>query len=233
MYAALVAAALALVSPAARAEPPSAELMARLADYAQRFDALKTGASFLVDGRMETLDGDGKSDSVKLMTARVESDGKKQRFVVLKYVEDGEDKTDDARKEAREREAKKKPDKKKQIKMPILPSEQSRYVFDQAEVDKTDPTRVRLTFAPKTPEDDTIEGSAWVDTKTATLISAGFKLSRTPIFVDFVHFKVEFGAPTSPIPAISRVTVDGKGGILFFRKHFRASANLGDYRFVP
>jgi hypothetical protein len=232
-FAMLLFALVLLVAPTARAEPPSAELMARLGEYAARFDALKTRASFLLDGRMETLDGDGKADSVKLLTGRVLVDGPKQRFEVVRYVEDGKDKTGEARKDAREREAKKKPDKKKEIKMPILLSEQARYVFDQVEVDKNDPLRVRLTFAPRTPEDDTIEGSAWVDTRTATLVSAGFKLSRTPIFVDYVHFQVEFQAPTQPIPAISRITVDGKGGILFFRKHFRARADLGEYRFAP
>ena len=83
---------------------------------------------------------------------------------------------------------------------------------------------------PKARAGDTIEGSAWVDTRTGALISAGFKLSKTPLFVDYVHFTVEFGATTPLGPAVSSVSVDGKTGLLFLRKHFRVAATLGDYR---
>ena len=44
---------------------------------------------------------------------------------------------------------------------------------------------------------------------------------------------IELAEKTELGPAISRVTVDGKGGILFFHKHFRGEARLFDYRFVP
>ena len=68
--------------------------------------------------------------------------------------------------------------------MPIRTDEQSRYVFDQTEVDPKDSSHVRITFVPKEPADDTVEGSAWVDSVTGAPISAGFKLSKTPIFVE-------------------------------------------------
>ena len=116
---------------------------------------------------------------------------------------------------------------------PVLIEEQPRYVFDLVEVDRVDPSRVRIAFAPKVKEDDTIEGSAWVDTKTGTLLSAGFKLSKTSMFIDHVNVTVEFGAPTALGPAPSRVVVDGEGGVLFFRKHFRGSATISQYRITP
>jgi len=71
------------------------------------------------------------------------------------------------------------------------------------------------------------------ETLAARATTLSFKMSRTPIFVGYIHFTVEFGAQTSLGPAVSKVIVDGKGGILFFRKHFRATASLSDYRILP
>ncbi|HLK35550.1 MAG TPA: hypothetical protein VKU41_02275 [Polyangiaceae bacterium] len=230
-WAALAAAT--AVPRAAGAQPPAQDLMARLATYAAHFETLRTQATYSLEGRLETLDRGGRADSVKDMRARIEpDDGTRVKVVVLKYTEDGEDKTDDARRKARERASRPKSDKKP-VRMPLLAQEQSRYVFDEVEVDRADPSRVRIAFAPKVPEEDTIEGSAWVDAKAGTLISAGFRLTKTPLFVDYVNFTVKFGEPTALGPAVSTVLVEGKGGLPFFQKRFRAQATLSDYRLAP
>jgi hypothetical protein len=227
-------AALGIAAPA-RADAPAPELMARLATYGANFETMRARASFSVKGRYEELDGDGKTDSVKTMEARVDPDGSGHKLNVGSYMEDGKDKTEEARKDAREREEKQRSEahgtggSKKRIRIPILADEQSRYDFNQVEVDQADPSRVRIAFTPKVRGADTIEGSAWVDTRAGTLISAGFKLSKTPIFVDYVRFTVEFGAPGPLGPAISTISIEGKGGIPFFRKHFQARAMLSDY----
>jgi hypothetical protein len=218
----------------ASAQPPSPELMARLASNAAKFLSLRTHASYSIDGRMVMLDRQGNPDSVKEMTARVDADGKDSRFTVIRYLEDGEDKTADAQEEARKKAAQRKKENKKRLPIPILADEQPRYVFDQPETDPADPARVRITFVPKAPDEDTIEGSAWVDSRTANLISVGFKMSKPPMFVDYVHVTLEFGAPTALGPAISRVIADGDGGVLFFyRRHFHATATVSNYRFTP
>jgi hypothetical protein len=225
-----------LVAPRlARADPPSPELLAKLADYADRFERQRTHASYAVEGRLDELDRDGKTDETKELWGHVDADGTEARLTVIRYLDDGKDKTADAIKEARESAEKSKKKKKegKELKMPIRGDEQARYVFDQVETDPHDPARVRITFVPKERADDTVEGSAWVNADSGAPISAGFKMSRTPIFVDYIHFTVEFGAQTSLGPAVSKVIVDGKGGILFFRKHFRATASLSDYRILP
>jgi hypothetical protein len=213
---------------------PSPDLMARLAAYGAHFETIRTHSSYDVSGRMVTLDRNGKDDSVKEMTARIDGDGQRVSLTVVKYTEDGKDKTEEARKKAREKAQENASGlDKKQVRLPILAEEQPRYVFNQLEADHADPTRVRISFVPKVRDYDTIEGSVWVDTRTATLISAGFKLSKTPIFVDYVHFTVEFGATTALGPAPSTVTAEGDGGLLFFRKHFRLTATLSDYQIAP
>ena len=232
---ALLAAAVLLAAPhAANAAAPAPELMARLAAYGAGFEAMRTHASYTVEGRMETLDRRGKADSVKEMKARVDADGINVRFVVIRYVEDGEDKTADAQKKALKRaEERKAGGDQNRFRIPILADEQPRYVFDQVEADARDPAIVRIAFVPKVPQGDTLEGSAWVDSRTGTLISAGFKISKPPIFVDYVHITLEFGAPTSLGPAVSKVVADGNGGVLFFRKRFHVDAMLSDYRLAP
>ena len=213
------------------AEAPAEGLMKRLAAHAASFEAMRTHASYAAQGKLEQLDGDGKVSGVKEMHARVEADGTRAKFVVLSYFEDGTDKTEDARKDAKDRAEKKDPDReKRQIRMPFLASQKDRYVFDVAEKDKADPSRVRITFVPVTKDESTIEGSAWVDERAGTVLSAGFKVSRTSMWVDYMHIQVEFGAPTPLGPAVSKVSMDGKGGILFLRKHFRAEATLSDYK---
>jgi hypothetical protein len=213
----------------ARAQPPSPDLMARLAVHAAGFEAMKTRASYAVDGKLERIDGDGNADSVREMQAQVDADGGEVHVRIVKYVEDGRDKTDEARKKARDD----KDDDDRDLKMPFLRGEQPRYTFDQIEADRADPARVRIAFVPRARADDTIEGSAWVDTRTGTVLSAGFKLSKTPMFVDYVHITLEFGAPTSLGPAVSKVQMVGRGGLLFLRKRFRAAATLSDYRVSP
>jgi hypothetical protein len=229
---ALVAAAAMGTPRAASAAAPEPELMARLADYAARLDSMRTHASYSIEGHLETLDRAGEPDSKKTMTARVNADGTTAKVNVIKYTEDGEDKTQDARQKARDREEKRKKEKKR-LRIPLLATEQPRYVFDQLEVSPSDPSRVKISFVPKAPDDDTVEGSAWVDATSGSLISVGFKLSKTSMFVDYVHFTVEFGETTRLGSAVSTVVVEGQGGILFFRKRFRGTARVSDYAIVP
>jgi hypothetical protein len=224
---------------AAEAAAPAPELMSRLAVHAASFERMKKHASYAVSGRLEKFDEaapEKAPDEVKEMKARVVADGTNVRFEVVKYSEDGTDKTAEAQQKARERAAEAKKnggDKKKEFRMPFFAGEQVRYTFDEVETDSNDPSRVRISFVPKARAEDTIEGSAWVDARTGTVVSAGFKMSKTPAFVDYVHITVEFGAPTALGPAVSRVKLDGRGGFLFFRKAFRVDARISDYAIVP
>jgi hypothetical protein len=227
--------ALALVAPRlARAQPPAPELLARVAVHAEAIERMRTHASYAIEGELDSLDGDGKVEGVKKVKARIEADGEKTRLIILSSFDDGKDTTEQARKDARKGNERTKEERAKQhVEMPFVGSVQPRYTFDQIAVDPADPTRVEIAFVPKEPSEHTSEGSAWIDTKSGTLLSAGFKLSKPGFFVDYIHLTIELAAKTELGPAISRVTVDGKGGILFLRKHFRGEAVLTDYRILP
>jgi hypothetical protein len=223
-------------TPAA-AQPPPADLMARLGAYAQRFETLRTHASYALEGRLESLDGSNHVDSVKEMKAHVDSDGHDVHLSILKYLEDGQDKTNEAKDKQREHAAEKAKEPpsahKRETRMPFHPGEQPRYWFDIVETDPQNADRVRISFVPKIREDDTIEGSAWVDTRAGTVISAGFKFSKTPAFVDSIHVTVFFGEATPLGPAPSRIMVDARGGMLFVHKHYRGVATLSQIHLVP
>jgi hypothetical protein len=227
-------ATLAFVRPA-YAQPPTPELLQHLAGQANTFEAMRAHASYLLHAELDRLDGDGHADNVKRMEARVEGDGKDQHVVILRFTDDGEDTTVEERKKQHEKEEDAKKGKKDPhlLKNPFLAEQQGRYVFDVAETDRADPSRVRVTFVPKEPADDTMEGSLWVDAKTGRPFSAGFKVSKPGMFIDYLHVTMELGADTPMGPAVSRMTVEGKGGILFLRKHFRGTATLTDYRITP
>ena len=237
---ALSAAAIITVAPRhARAAPPSPDLLNKLAAQAAQLEATEQRTSFLAEGKLESVDSSGNVDDVKEMQARVESDGKKQHVIVVRYLNAGKDETRDAQRKqnehAEEEKAKSEEDRQKEHKLsiPFAASEQAKYVFDQVETDPGDPYRVRITFVPKEPTKDTIEGSIWADAKTGRPYSTGFKLSKPGAFVDFVHIQIELGAQTPLGPEVSRVTIDGAGGLLFIHKHFRGVANLHDYRVAP
>jgi hypothetical protein len=220
--------------PTARAEPPSPELMAKLTAYADTFQAMRTRASVTISGTLHVCDGAGNVQSTTTMTVRAEGHPNYSKFHVLQYVEDGVDKTEEAKhKPPAGPPGTQAPRSSKPLRIPLLPRDQPLYTFDVVEVDRADPARLRVAFAPKHKADDTIEGSAWVDSRTGQLISVAFKLDKTPTFVDFVNVVIEFGETTSLGPAISKVKVDAEGGFLFFRRKFHGVARFTDYSITP
>jgi len=222
------------VPHAACADVPAPELMAKLAEHAAAFEQMRNHASFSIAAHLDELDGDGAVTSTKSGTARVEADGNATHVIVRNYVEDGKDKTGDAQKEQREYDRKRaRRSDDELLHMPFLERERGKYVFDEVEHDPANPARVRISFVPRQATTHSLEGSAWVDTSTGRVVSAGFKMSRTPMFVDFIHVTVEFAAQTTLGPAVSKVTFDGGGGIWFFHKHFVGNATLSDYRITP
>ena len=213
------------------AEPPAPELMAKLATTSAGFDTIRKHATFSVETRVETLDGDGHVTGVKTISEHVVHEGVTTHVVIDKATKDGKDWTRQAQHEEDEKHAANEKDEKKgRLDIPFLASEQSHYVFDVVETDPSNPARVRIAFRPKDPDSHSVEGSTWVDRDAAQFVSAGFKVSKPGIFVDYVHVTVEIGATTEVGPALSRIKFEGKGGFLFFHKHIRGSVVFSNYK---
>lgn len=242
----LVAAALGLFVLGApsetRADAPSEvprALMDGLANHAERLEEMKRRGAFTMSGRMEEVDGDGKASDLKEVLLRsTPTPTPLDRITnVIRFTDNGEDKTADAQKKATERRDKRLKDpakqaevRKKDLKMPFLPSEQGRYVFTVAARDPAQPGRLRIGFAPKVEAENAIKGSAWVEEATREVLSMGFSFSKNPVFVDHVDIQLAFGLATPLGRAPSTLSFDGRGGFLFIRKHYRGSATLSDAR---
>lgn len=232
-------AAFVVPEPLARAEEPApgamattpvpAQLMTGLAAHAQKFEDMKKRGGFLFSGKLEEIEKDGKVGDTKEIVVRYtpRPDPPSPITEVIKYLENGADKTDEAKKKAEERKAKpKKKDRDKDIHLPFLASEQARYTFGLAE--KTADGRARIVFRPLEPAEDAIKGSAWVDEKSGEVLSMGFSFSKNPMFIDHVEIQIVFGMATPLGRAPSQIAFDGKGGLLVIRKHYRGQATFSE-----
>ncbi|WP_394841013.1 hypothetical protein LZC95_28550 [Pendulispora brunnea] len=205
--------------------PVPAELLAKLARTSAQFEAMMGKASFTVTGHMDNKEG----------TARVTMQGDRSKVEILKYVEDGQDKTEEAKKRAAERarEPRKARQSRDEVHMPFLASEQTNYDFWVGDVDAHDPTHMRVFFHAKVPAENRMNGSAWVDERSGELLTASVTASKTPAFIDYIRAKFEFGEQTSMGPAISKLSFDTAGGFLFVRKHYAGSATFASYELSP
>ena len=224
------------VGVASSAAVPDA-LMNGLALHAARIEEMKRRGAFTMAGQLEALNGDGRPNERKEIVLRSTPTRMPMDRVikVIRYVEDGKDKTFDAQVRATERRVKRlgdpekqAEDRKKDLKLPFLLSEQSRYVFSIVERDMALASRVRIAFTPKVPAENAIQGSAWVGEVEREVLSIGFSFSKNPTFVDHVEVTITFGLSTELGRAPSQLSFDGRGGFLFIRKHYRGSATLSE-----
>jgi hypothetical protein len=213
---------------------PSA-MMSGLAKHSQIIEDMEPRGSFTFTGRFEEVEADGKSADVKELSMRSTVNGPDDRQTkILKYTEDGKDKTAEQQgksdKRRAERKAEKDPKKKKgsDLKMPFLPSEQPKYIFSIAERDKDNPTHVRVNFNPKKAAEDLVKGSAWYDESSGNILSMGFSLSENPTFIDHVDVTIVFGLATPLGMWPSKISFDARGGFLFVHKHYRGSGTFTD-----
>lgn len=223
------------VARTAGAAPPDAQLLERLSRCEQDLESAARRLSFRAEEIVQKVDGDGKVSSTKTTRYRVESDGKTTPHkIVERSVEDGKDVTADEQEKARSKEAErasKKPDADKPV-WPFAPGSQAQYAYDQVRVDPAHPAYVEIAFVPRHPDSHTFEGKAWVDADGGRILSASVRLSKPPALVDWVHLTAQFD-PTPAGLALSHLTFEGAGGILFFRKHFRGEIKMSDWRLAP
>lgn len=218
------------VAAGASVGPVPAALMAGLAAHAEAFEQMKRRGAFTLDGKLEQLDGDGKVSETKELRVRVTARPAPAtpRSEIMRYLENGADKTAEARERAASASPKR--GKRRDLKLPFLASEQPRYTFAITERHPTFPSRVRVAFTPLLPAEDALKGSAWIETTTGALLSLGFSLSRNPTFIDHVEVQIAFGLDTPLGRAPSEVSFEARGRFLFFHKHLRGHATVSSPR---
>jgi hypothetical protein len=189
--------------------------------HAAQFEKMKRRASYTILGKMERVDGSGKVAETKEMTVKVNG----MAAEVVRYVEDGLDKTADERAK-RGGTGRISTGKVTRMRLPFLASERPKYTFRVKEVDANYPYRLLLEFAPKTPADDTALGTAWVDARAGEVLTIRFSPTKKPKFVDDIDIAIHFDSQTSLGRAPSKVTFEASGGFLFIRKRYRGTATI-------
>lgn len=232
-HAAAVVAVCVFATPEVRAgDEALAALLPKLSAWSARLESTLNRSLFTMTGHTDDVDGDGRTSDHKEGIFRVDARGARAHVYVIHYVEDGEDKTVEARERVWKDEAKrdKKPKEPDEvIHMPFLQGELPKYSFRIGETDPRVPSRVRVYFKPKEPAKNLGDGSAWVDTSTGEVLTMGVSPSKTSMFVDFINVTLEFGDVTPGGPGISRIGFEARGGFLFFHKRVRGSATLSNY----
>lgn len=237
---AFLVSALVLIAPVttARADDATGAVsdatMKGLAAHAQAFEDMAKRGAFTLTFHVEQVGDKGEVSDVKDMSVRsTPIQGSDERTSkILKYTEDGKDKTAEAQKKADDRRAeKKKPkDKSKSVSLdlPFAPAAQPKYIFSIAERDPKNASLVRINFNPKKPAEELIKGSVWYDEAKSQIVSIGFSLSKNPTFVDHVNCTVVFGLPTPLGMAPSQINFDVRGSFLFVHRKYRGSATFSD-----
>lgn len=209
-----------------------AAALPKLSAWSARFETMINRATFTMSGYTVVVGDDGKTSGRKEGTFRVDNRGRRAHFEVVRYTEDGEDKTEEAREKLRKDEkarAEEEKDPEDEIHLPFLASELPKYSFRVGETDPRAPSRVRLYFTARHPAKNLGIGSAWVDTRTGEVFSIGVSPSKTSLFVDYMNVTLEFGEPTPMGPGLSRMGFESRGGFWFLSKKIRGVAKLSDY----
>lgn len=168
---------------------------------------------------------------------RVVIRGKDTEREVIRFVRDGKD--DTAGEKKRRAEAKAAPPRKGGgsirigAKSPLDAAEQPKHRFTLVGPDPADPNRVRIRFEPKgKPSPETSIGEAVVDASTGAIVRVRYRPADNPKFVDRMDIQMEYGAETPEGPALSRVSIEGAGGLLFVKKRMKVTMTLSDYEFA-
>jgi hypothetical protein len=200
-------------------------LLGRLEKHARGLEQMERRGSFLLRGRMEELDGHGRVDGKKELVLRVTATPSERITEILSYLEDGADKTKEAR-DKQKKDASEPEDPKKKFMLPFSPAAKGRYRFTLAERSEKTPDRVRIAFTPLERAHNTYVGSAWVDVPSGEILTMGLSPTKTPLFVDQIEVQVRFENQTTLGRAPSELSFEARGSLLFFKKHYRGSATL-------
>ena len=207
-----------LLAQNAAAKGPSSELLKRLAEHDARLDQIEEQASFTSDTVSEELDGSGNaSHTLELVVRTTHLEGRKTELLG-RALEDGKDVT------LSYREKFKKSDRPQgsELRFPFSAKMQRDYLFQEAGPDPSNSSLLRIHFEPRgTWSDKLMVGDAVVDPAQGEVVRIVGQLSAPDSSVDFLDLDFAFDAVTPLGRALSKVSIQGEGGLLFIKRRFR------------
>lgn len=193
-------------------------------------------ASFTMVSVVEELDGKGRVKHTKRRVSRVSEEGGKRKSVLVLAQDDGRDVTARQRRELREKGQDadlRKNEKDFAIRVPFTAASQPLHRFELAGRDARDPSKVRIRFEPAgRAGTDVMTGEALVDPTTGMLVSLRFRPTRyTSWLIKNLEVSMTFRAVPGVGAVVQHIVGRGDGGLLFVRKHQRATVTFSEVVF--
>jgi len=175
--------------------------------------------------RKEELDSDGKVSDVSEELLRAKGEGEALEFELIHATENGKDVT--AERLAERADSKTKGGTAKghhgdhDIRDINPFTQRAKYRYWVVGPLPPAGQPVHVHFEPGVePVPELVTGDALVDPVTGNLLQATFAPSALPMMVQTLKLKVVMGT-VGKAPGATEVSVDGRGGLLFWHKHFR------------
>lgn len=206
---------------------PDPALLERLAARAQQLERFTDSARMTIDIVAEELDGDGAVKKTTHTALRVARTGSKAERKLLTWQENGKDLTEAKRAEAEQ------PPKNggAAVQSPFHPAQQAKYRFAVLGPAPDQPRLLRLGFQPAGEKTDQLYiGDATVDPETGEVWTLSLRPSKNPTLVQSLSLEATLAAPTPAGRALSRLTLKGVAGLLFFKQRFRVVTTFSDYQ---
>jgi hypothetical protein len=192
-----------------------------------------------VTSRTEERDGKGRVTHTYERVRRMRHEDGKQTSELLRALDDGRDVTAERRAEAQKRAAEQQDAAKKEgglsFELPFTKENQARHRFTVLGPDAQDGRLLRVGFEPAGERDPQVMvGEALVDSQSGQVRQLRFRPSKFPsLLIDRLDVQMDFREQPGVGAVVSRLVVDGEGGLLFFKKRGRSTLRFADVVFKP
>jgi hypothetical protein len=205
-------------------------LFGKLSEQNLRLKELRKARELTMTTRIEQLDGKGRVESQSEVVERVFTrDGAEVRDL-LRVRKDGKDAT------AEEKERRAKQEKpgasslQLSIASPFGPEEAGKYRFTLRPPEASHPNLVQIHFEPAgKPSPASNVGDALVDPVAGSPVRIRCRPSVNPKHVFEMEIQMRYETETPDGAALSSVSIEAVGGILFLKKRFRTTITLSGY----
>jgi hypothetical protein len=211
-------------APAAGSDPLPA-LLRRLAKAGKAREERGQNRTVVISTVAEDLNKEGEVESrSERVLRRVIREGKVAQGELVRAVRDGKDETEERRKKLRQadKDAGEKSGSYSLRGTPFDEDQQPHYTYELRGSVPGALQQLQVAFKPRQPATERLVGEAVVDTQVGDLLHLQGRPSKLPPFAQKADFVLEFNHVTPTGRDLSRMALNGEGGMLFIHKRVRA-----------